>query len=684
MRILPSLRLALSLCLAGLSTAAIATDAPIPSDLGRRVSLYTAQPTLGESLAVKNWELPVGRMTFNMASGTVVPLVSQGRTLGFHFKGKGSFRYRSEEPLERSVFASNHKHNLEKHASKAILSEVNGQQVLTEEIRSFTLWQAGLNLAFPAGSAAEVPRDSFAADWTYFQREGLGDRGQDFAIHLANTPKATLVRAEITGADSPFIYILDQGGAQREWLWATADPYRPAIYDGLRRILLSEQPIGWTWKAPLAPLLNLTAVDIDMKAGKGGADLKVTETLAAGDEGLAVLSLNLYDLVDRAYKRGIYKVSRVLDAEGRSLAFHHRNDTLLVQLDHPHPAGQPFTLTFEYGGPILLRPGGDNYWELGVEPWFPQPDMEGQAYTVHALIQTPKDDVPVAPGRTLRRIQSEAGNLLEVRIDKPVQFFSMFAGAYSLVEDTKDGLTIRVATYGNKGGSMQKRLIDIARQTIGFYEDLFEAFPFPEFDIIQVNSLGYGQAPPGMMIITNEAFDSKMDTISSFFTKGINQRFAHEIAHQYWGHLVKMPSSEEQWITESFANYASALAMRSMKNQGTSAYEGLLSRWRNQASAYAGSGTIPFANRLRWLDDPRGSFMARTSLLYEKGALILAAMHKEMGDKAFAIFMKSIIANFRWKTVTTASVEQVATMAGRKDFSPLFRDCYWGTQMPPH
>lgn len=76
--------------------------------------------------------------------------------------------------------------------------------------------------------------------------------------------------------------------------------------------------------------------------------------------------------------------------------------------------------------------------------------------------------------------------------------------------------------------------------------------------------------------------------------------------------------------------------------------------------------------------------MARTSLLYEKGALILAAMHKEMGDKAFAIFMKSIIANFRWKTVTTASVEQVATMAGRKDFSPLFRDCYWGTQMPPH
>ena len=317
-----------------------------------------------------------------------------------------------------------------------------------------------------------------------------------------------------------------------------------------------------------------------------------------------------------------------------------------------------------------------------MEPWFPQPEMAGQAYTVHAVIQTHKEDVPVACGKTIRRSQGEEGNLLEVRIDKPVQFFSLFAGAYTLTEETRNGLAIRVASYGNKGGGQQKRLIDIASQTIGFYEQLFEAFPFEEFNIVQVNSLGFGQAPPGMMIITNEAFDGKMDEISALFTRGINQRFAHEIAHQYWGHLVKMPSHEEQWITESFSNYASALAMRSMKNQGISAYEGMLSRWRNQASAYADAGTIPFANRLKWINNPRGAFLARTTLLYEKGALILASLHKEMGDKAFALFMKSIIANFRWKTVTTASVEQIASMAGHKDFSTLFRDCYWGSQMP--
>lgn len=682
MRAFSPLGFMLPIVLAGLGAQQISADAPAPSALSRQVATYTAQPSLGAAFAVQNWTVPVGHMTFTMTSGTIAPLISGGQTLGFHFKGNASFSYRSEDPLEHTSLKSNYKHHLAKNATKAILTESNGHLILTEEIRSFTLWQTGLKLELPAGAVAETPRNSFASDWTFFQRDGLGDRGQAFAIHLANTPSRSLVRAEITGADSPFIYSLDQGSAQREQIWSVAGPYQPATYDGLRRIPLSDQPIGWTWKTPLSPSLNLTALDIDMKAGKGVANLRVTETLVAGDEGMAVLSLDLYNILDRAYNLGIYHMSRVIDAEGRSLAFHHRNDTLLVQLDHPHPAGEPFRLIFEYGGPILVRPGGDNYWKLGVEPWFPQPEMDGQAYTVHALIQTPRGDVPVAPGKTIRRAQSGTGNLLEIRIDKPVQFFSIFAGAYTFTEETKDGLTIRVAAYGNLGGSQEKRLIDIARQTIGFYESLFEVFPFKEFNIIQVNALGFGQAPPGMMIITNEAFNGKMDELSALFTKGINQRFAHEIAHQYWGHLVKMATPEEQWITESFANYASALAMRSMKNQGISSYEGLLSGWRNHASAYADSGTIPFANRLNWVDNPRGAYLARTTLLYEKGALILATLHKEMGDQAFALFMKSIIANFRWRAASTPSIEQLATMAGHKDFSPLFRDCYWGIQMP--
>ncbi len=94
-------------------------------------------------------------MPLTMTSGTVAPMLSSGRTLGFHFKGKGSFRYRAEEPLERAALVSNYKQNIGGINTKAILTEVNGQQILTVEVTSFTLWQEGLIQVLPSGAPAE-------------------------------------------------------------------------------------------------------------------------------------------------------------------------------------------------------------------------------------------------------------------------------------------------------------------------------------------------------------------------------------------------------------------------------------------------------------------------------------------------------------------------------------------------
>lgn len=675
--------LALAALLLGLPLPSLAVEGKSgTSELGRRVNAYSTLPSLGEGISVAQWSFSAGRMRLQGLQGTVTPLRANGKLLGIHFKGKGQLVYHSTDSLEWATFTSNYRQNLDGINSSIKLTEEPSQRVLTETIQSLFLWVVGKEFVLPVGNPTETDGAAIAKEWTFFGRDGLGDRGQEFALHLANTPSRTLVRAEISGARSPFIYLLDEGSTQTESLWSIAGPVRPATYDGLRRVLQSQQPVGWRWKEPLAPLVNLTHVDVDLRANLGWADLKVTEVLTVGNEGQKVIALNLHNVVDPEYKLGVYEVKRVLDEAGQTIPFHHRHNRILVELTQAPPAGQPFKLTFEYGGRILLRPGGDTYWELGVEPWFPQPDMGGQAYTVHALLRTHAKDVPVAGGKTLRREKTEEGNLLEIKVDKPIQFFTIMAGSYVFTEDTQDGLTIRVAAYGGSSGVAHRRLLGIARQTIGFYEQLFEKFPFEEYTIVQVNDVGFGQAPPGMMKITNEAFDGKVDDWSALFTRGINHRFAHEIAHQYWGHLVKMPSPEEEWITESFSNYASALALRSMKGKGPSAYDRMLKEWANQSSAYAKDATIPFANRLKWINNPRGSYLARTSLLYEKGALILAALHKDMGDRNFAIFMKSLIANFRWRTLTTQSIEQVANMAGRKDYGPLFQECYWDTQMP--
>ena len=124
-----------------------------------------------------------------------------------------------------------------------------------------------------------------------------------------------------------------------------------------------------------------------------------------------------------------------------------------------------------------------------------------------------------------------------------------------------------------------KQLSDLAFSIIEYYEQFLGPFPFPEFDILEINDWGFGQAPPGVMFITKEAFNPLMGEDEPALLQGINERFAHEIAHQYWAHVVKMPSLQEQWLTESFAEYSAALFLKQFK--GNSTYNSLVNHWKS-------------------------------------------------------------------------------------------------------
>ena len=71
----------------------------------------------------------------------------------------------------------------------------------------------------------------------------------------------------------------------------------------------------------------------------------------------------------------------------------------------------------------------------------------------------------------------------------------------------RDGVTIRVATYALKNERAVKQLTDLSATIIKFYQEFLGPFPFPEFNIIEIDSYGFGQAPPGVMFITKEAFN---------------------------------------------------------------------------------------------------------------------------------------------------------------------------------
>jgi aminopeptidase N len=293
-------------------------------------------------------------------------------------------------------------------------------------------------------------------------------------------------------------------------------------------------------------------------------------------------------------------------------------------------------------------------------------------------VKSRKPFVPFAPGDTVARREEGELNVVESSVDKPVQFTVAHAGKYAIAEQKFEKLTVRVATYAGSNEAAAKGLATLANQIIQYYEPFLGPFPFRELNIIEIPELGFGQAPPGTIFITAEAFKPGLGTLNRAYSKGINQRFAHEIAHQYWGIVIKMGSWQEQWLTESFAEYVSSLVEKELKGQ--SGYNALVDIWRSDGKLASGLAPIALANRIESFDEVAA--MSRTRLLYGKGAYLLAVIHKTVGDQKFLSLLRNLQGRFAWRFLTTKDVVETLSKIDGNDWQPFFDRYFWGQEMP--
>jgi hypothetical protein len=635
----------------------------------------------------------IGHGELLVKSGSADRVMAGDRPVGVFFTGEATFRYTSVHTPEFPVL----RYNLEQNKSRIFKptlkkgprwEESPGSIGFTSEL------QEGLVLGMPATALEGMPpadslQAAFAAHRKRFQLEFqpqnaapyYHDKEHLLAYASRNAPGQPAVIAELATGANALLYRFDPAWGKAEALDYVCSRY----YEGVEYQFfepLSFQPLGWTLQAPTLPSFILQDVNLRLEApNQSQARLQVEETIMPFQP-LRFLGLKMLTYLRRGDQKRLVKVLSVQDAAGKQLSFSHQNDQLLVDLGATMPSDRPVKLTFAIEGQMLLNADNFSFWSLGVEPWFPQPDWDGQFYTLRATLRVHKPYVPLASGTTVRRVVDGEFNVLEVVITKPTEYFTVFGGAYQLSEETRGTQTVRVASYTSMGHAAQK-LTNLAFGIIEQYAPLLGPFPFKEFNIIQDMSLGYGQAPPGIMIITDEAFSGQMDDLAKLFTQGINQRFAHEIAHQYWGHAVKAPSWEEEWLQESFAEYCSAEALRAIRGKGKDAFEGAVATWTANAQYASSVAPIPLANRIGLMDDWRQQMRMRTSLLYGKGPLLLEKIRKRVGDPAFYRFLRLVQANFQDRFATTEEVRQLLEAVTKEDFKPFFNRHYWGTEMPP-
>jgi len=127
---------------------------------------------------------------------------------------------------------------------------------------------------------------------------------------------------------------------------------------------------------------------------------------------------------------------------------------------------------------------------------------------------------------------------------------------------------------------------------------------------------------------------------------------AHELAHSWTGNLVSNATAEHFWLNEGFTVWAERRILRALQGEeacalawavGQKELEESLERFRDR----------PELTLLRTrLDgvDPDDAF---SSIPYEKGARLVAALERAVGEPAFHGFLQAYMRRFRFSSITT-------------------------------
>jgi hypothetical protein len=203
------------------------------------------------------------------------------------------------------------------------------------------------------------------------------------------------------------------------------------------------------------------------------------------------------------------------------------------------------------------------------------------------------------------------------------------------------------------------------------YFGLLEA---PRVAVTQQSQWFFGQSWPSLVFLPYLSF---LDgTQRQNLGLGGAQSFVdkvgyHEMAHQWWGHLVGWKSYRDQWIAEGFAEFTAALTLQHA--MGWEAYDRFWQAARSQIADSPVRGVMPAYEagpivqgyRLETARSP-GAYAA---LVYSKGGYVLHMLRMAMWDPkapdpdaAFIALMHDFVSKHKGGLATT---EDFAAAVGR-------------------
>ena len=223
---------------------------------------------------------------------------------------------------------------------------------------------------------------------------------------------------------------------------------------------------------------------------------------------------------------------------------------------------------------------------------------------------------------------------------------AIVAGAYTSVHDEYKGeKTIPMGIYARKSFFQYvdaENIFEVTKQGFAYFEKIFGlAYPFGKYDQIAVAEYNWGAMENVGCVTFHEdvlIFRSKV-TERSYISRA--STIHHEMAHMWFGDLVTMKWWQDLWLNESFAEWASYMAVSEStkyKNAWTE-FNSVRKNWAYRADQL--SSTHPIAVEMKDLDDVRTNF---DGISYAKGASVLQQLVAHVGRDNFIAGLRKYFA----------------------------------------
>jgi len=313
-------------------------------------------------------------------------------------------------------------------------------------------------------------------------------------------------------------------------------------------------------------------------------------------------------------------------------------------------------------------PAHVGFWTTG-EPnlnstWCPTWDYPNDLATSETRTTVPADWTVIGNGILVSNKLSPDGKRRtfdwKMQIPHATYLLSLSGGPYDIKRDRWEGIPLWYAVPKGQGSLIDDNFSDTKEMLTYFSKLLGVRYPWPKY--AQTATI---DGPAGMENVSATTVGAYNLTSAREGYRRAAKVNSHEVAHQWFGDLVTCKDWGDIWLNESFATYLQALYFFHVR--GKDAFEQELDISMMNYLAEARRVKHPLATKL--YSAPDDMFGAHA---YDKGALILHTLRRQLGDKAFFDGLRLYLSRWQHTPVESAQLCRCMTEATGIDCEPFW------------